>query len=72
MEAAWLPLAQGVHKLAKTHFTATEEPREQWLIEGTWKLMRKRTWLVDSLRNEADIAEVSADAVMLDPEIVQT
>ena len=43
--------------------------REQWLSESTWEFLRKRTWLVDSLWNEVDVAEVSTEAVRLSREI---
>ena len=69
VEQAWLPIARGVHELAKKHFATRKGPREQWLSERTWEMMRKRTWLVDSLWKEADIAEVSEEVVRLTKEI---
>ena len=69
VEQAWLPLAQGIYRLARKHFATRKGPREQWLSENTWEMMRKRTWLVDSLWKEADIAEVSAEVVRLTKQI---
>ena len=42
----------------RSTFAAKKGPRVQWLGESTWEIMRRRTWLVDSLWNETDIAEV--------------
>ena len=33
VEQAWLPLAQGIHRLARKHFATRKGPREQWLSE---------------------------------------
>ena len=69
VEAACFMLAQEINGLAKKYFAANKGPREQWLSENTWEMMRNRTWLVDSLRNETDSAQVSTEVVRLSREI---
>ena len=58
VEAAWLPLPQRIHNQAKKIAEKRKRPREQRLTGGTWEIMCRRSWLVDSLWSEKDIAEV--------------